>query len=506
MTWLEVAAEEASDAKTGYLLCLVALASLATQERHRLRPLFFFTGLHLTLLAILVGLRSGGSELTEPFRVPTWVLGSVAFVSASGAVVFELLLPRMRIRVPRILQDVVVALGSVAISLAVASSAGVNLSGLIATSAVLTAILGFSLQDTIGNIAGGLGLQLDNSIEVGDWIRVGTSPTEINGRVVDIRWRYTAVETRNWETVLVPNRVLMNSQVMVLGRRLGQPRRWRRLVEFHVDWRFQPSDVIEVARGAVRGARIQGMADEPMPSCVLVDMAESYGRYVLRYWLTDLSADDATDSEVRTRIFFALERAGIKLALPAHALFVTQESGERQEIKTQKQIERRRSLLETVELLRTLSPEEREGLARKLKYAPFARGEMVTRQGEDSHWLYLIEEGRASVRVSDGASEREVADLGPGDVFGEMSLLTGAPRAATVMAETDLECFRLEKGAFQRILEERPALAEQLATLLSERGVELQAARQGLDAEAAERRASSKGVLVDKIRRFFGLE
>src|SRR5207253_5525123 len=138
---------------------------------------------------------------------------------ASATLLFSVVLPRMRLHTPPIVQDVVVAIAMVGSTLAVLSRAGVNLSGLIATSAVFTAVLGFSLQDVIGNVAGGLALQVDHSLSVGDWVKVG----DVTGKVTEIRWRYTAIETRNWETVLVPNSVLMKSQVQVLGRRTGQP-------------------------------------------------------------------------------------------------------------------------------------------------------------------------------------------------------------------------------------------------------------------------------------------
>ena len=100
------------------------------------------------------------------------------------------------------------------------------------TSAVITAVIALALQDTLGNVIGGLALQTDESIQVDDWIKVG----DVNGRVVDIRWRYTAIETRNGETVLIPNGVLLKGQVMVLGRRQGKPRQWRRWVYFQVDY------------------------------------------------------------------------------------------------------------------------------------------------------------------------------------------------------------------------------------------------------------------------------
>jgi CRP-like cAMP-binding protein len=87
-----------------------------------------------------------------------------------------------------------------------------------------------------------------------------------------------------------------------------------------------------------------------------------------------------------------------------------------------------------------------------------------------------------------------------------MSLMTGAPRSATVVALTDVECYRLDKAAFQDILHARPELAEQIAGLLAHRSVELAAVREQLDHEAKARRLATEKVdLLAKIRGFFGL-
>ncbi len=506
MNFFEAFWTEARDAHTPWLLAAAALAWVAARARapegRHFRALAFFVAVHLVALTLDAALKRSSGAAHNEFRTVAWVAGSVGFVGAGAAVVFHGLLERTRMALPRIVEDVLVGLLAVLAGVTAASRAGMNLSGIIATSAVLTAILGFSLQDVIGNVASGLALQVDTSIGVGDWIKVN----DITGRVVEVRWRYTAVETRNWETVLVPNIVLLRNQVTVLGRREGKPRLWRRWVYFNVDWRHQPSDVIEVVHAALRGAEIDRVAADPTPSCVLMDMAESYGRYALRYWLTDLAVDDPTDSEVRTRIYFALQRANIKLAIPSQSVAVTQEAAAPPIVKTERQAERRKALIRAVGFFRTLSESELDELARTLRYAPFARSEVMTRQGAEAHWLYLIEDGTASVRIAEEGVEREVAKLGPFSVFGEMSLLTGARRSATVVAETDVECFRLEKAAFQRVMERRPELASHFAETLAKRTAELQAAREGLDEEAMRRRMqTAERDIFDRIRSFFGL-
>ena len=226
----------------------------------------------------------------------------------------------------------------------------------------------------------------------------------------------------------------------------------------------------------------------------------------MRYWLTDIAVDDPTDSTVRACIYFALTRADMTLAMPAHALFVTEETVGRKAIKTEKQVERRRQLLSTIELFADLSEEERNDLARTMKYAPFAKGEVMTRQGADAHWLYLMEDGKALVRISDGLNDREVASLHGPCFFGEMSLLTGEPRSATVIADSEVECFRLDKAAVKRIIDGRPQLAEQLAKLLADRQVALQSAKEGLSADAAQERSTKEAnALLSRIRSFFAL-
>jgi len=506
MRFFELLWDETVKAQTLWLLGLVvmALAVRATaHERRRAHALIFFFAMHVLLLVVTATMGAVDSPFNAEARIPMWVFGAVCFVDAGAHVLFTGLLPRLAVTVPRIVQDVVIALLSLVLSVTVASRAGVNLSGIIATSAVFTAVLGFSLQDVIGNVAGGLALQLDNSLEVGDWVKVG----DISGRVAEIRWRFTAIETRNWETVLLPNSVLMKSQVTVLGRRKGAPKLLRRWVYFSVDWRHQPSDVIEAVQNAVRGARLDRVATEPLPNCVLMDMTESMGKYAVRYWLTDFAIDDPTDSEVRTCIYFALRRAGITPAIPASAVFVTQETTDRVATKEQKELARRKGMLERCELFAALSDAERDQLARRLKYAPFTRGDVLTRQGAEAHWLYLIEDGTASVRVTENGIDKPVARLSGGSFFGEMGLLTGEPRSATVIAEGDVECFRLDKNDLKRVLEQRPNLAEDLAAILSRRRAELDAVKKGLDAEAsAKQRASDARHLVDRIKGFFKLD
>jgi small-conductance mechanosensitive channel/CRP-like cAMP-binding protein len=501
---------EAVQERTPYifagLLLTVLLARLlapAATRRRLLHGLWILFLIHLATMPLAGALRFLGAPAYRELRLVSLTFGTLCAIQMAGAVLFTLLLPRVGLRISRIFQEVLTAGASIVAIFSLVSRAGFNMSGLVATSAVLTAVIGFGMRDTLGNVLGGLALQMDDSIAIGDWIKVG----EITGRVVNMRWRYTAVETRNWETLIVPNGVLMTEQVVVLGRRQGQPIQWRRWVHFNVDFRFPPERVMKAVVDAVRHAPVENVAAEPPPECILIDLHESYARYAARYWLTDLAMDDPTDSVVRSRIYFALKRAGIPLSIPAHAVFLTEESAERRAEEERKEQARRQGALEQVDLFRPLTEEDRRVLAAGLHYAPFAAGEVLTRQGAEAHWLYLIVEGEVSARVAaEGGLEREVARLKAGDFFGEMALMTGEKRSATVTAVTGVECYRLDKSAFEAIIRQRPAVAEPMAEILARRRLELFAVKGNLDQEAHRRRlAAAKVDLLARIQDFFGL-
>jgi CRP-like cAMP-binding protein len=299
----------------------------------------------------------------------------------------------------------------------------------------------------------------------------------------------------------------MKAHVTVLGRRDGQPRQHRQWVYFNVDFRYSPADVIDAVETALRAEPIPNVALQPEPNCIMMDFKESYGSYAVRYWLTDLAVDDPTNSVVRTRIYFALRRVEIPLSIPAHSIFVTEEDQSRSERKRVEEIEARVTALRGVKLFQTLTDEEKRSLAPRLRVAPFVRGEAITRQGAVAHWLYLITSGDVEVRVSIGQNLNEqVAVLHQGGYFGEMSMMTGEPRSATVIALTNVVCYRLDKEAFADILKNRPEIAEDMSEQMARRRVELEAAREGLNEEAMQARMRyHRGDLLQRIRRFFTL-
>jgi small-conductance mechanosensitive channel/CRP-like cAMP-binding protein len=496
--------------ETPYILSAALLLSALlyytlSGGRTTLRHTLLFLGLWFAVDAVAAIFSARGEAGVAAGVHQAALLGlGLVLIRLAGLALFRVLLPRLYIKTPRILEDIVVIGGYVLWAMVRMTSLGVNLSSLVATSAVITAVVAFAMQDTLGNILGGLALQLDNSLEIGDWVKLD----DLSGRVVEIQWRYTAILTRNGEKVVVPNSQLMKGKFTVLlDPDLGL-NAWRRWVWFNVDYSVAPGLVIAAVERAVAEAEIINVAKYPAPSCAVMDFVPGAMRYAVRYWLLDPQDDDLTDSSVRIHILTALQRSGWRVALPDQVVHLVKEDEAYRDRVYERELQRRLQALSGVELFAFLSDAERRMVAERLGYSPFARGAMMTHQGAVAHWLYLITSGEADVLwVAPNGEKRLLTTVPAGNVLGEMGLMTGAPRSATVVAKTDVEAYRLDKSGFEDIIRARPELAESMAHILAARiqqidELQTQYHQEQTDAEHAQHRA----VLVKRIRDFFGLK
>src|SRR3954470_2344963 len=224
-----------------FVVTLLVLLIFRPSERTRLRTSILLFAISMFGLLVAASLLSYGvPPASSAYRWVSWswrIFLAFAVVNVAGVFIFEVFLEALHLKPPRILRDLLLACAYVVAAITILSRY-TDLTGIIATSAVLTAVIGLSFQDTLGNMMGGMALQMERAIAVGDWIRVDNQ----EGMVREIRWRHTAIETRNWDTIVIPNSALMKSQVVVLGRRAGQPRQHRQWVYFNVDFRHSPAE------------------------------------------------------------------------------------------------------------------------------------------------------------------------------------------------------------------------------------------------------------------------
>lgn len=464
-------------------LIVVGLAGLALLSRYELIPA------HLAISAIP---REICLFIVALGNIQIWIAFLVNVLLAKRAV-------------PRILGEVTMVLALVVYALFRMDALGVNLTAITISTTTILAALAFAAQATLNNLLGGISLQLDNTYRIGDWIELDGG---ITGEVVSIRWRYTAIATVNNVTIIIPNAAMMAARVTILGRRGDQRIPWRRPIEFGVGYEWTPGQVLAIVNAALQRAEIPSVATEPRPMCICTGFDSSAIKYVVYYGITDIKSYLTADSRVRVQLFAALGRAGMEIPISRQDLYVHSARNMQQERTTHEQ-ETRVALLGSLDIFASLTDDERHALAMQLTSRPFAVGDLATKQGDPSDSLYILARGQVGIfREADGAQRgrQRLTSVGAPSYFGEMGLLTGEKRSATIIAESDVLCYRLDKRGFEDVIRARPAIAEAISKAVAER----QAANVGtLALLSAEARAEVTGTraseLVRRIRDFFGL-
>ncbi len=399
-------------------------------------------------------------------------------------------------RFPKLLIDILrVVLVLVGAALVVRGVWGGDLGGLITAIGVSSIVLGLALQNTLDNVMAGIAVLIERPFEVGDWVQIGA----ITGEVIEMNWRSVRVRTRSKDLVVVPNSVIGKETLVNLSRPTAVHGE-KHLIGFSYD--DPPNQVKRVLMGVALATR--GVLPQPAPAIRTKNYAAYSIEYEIRFFIEDFSRQQEINDEFMTQVWYAAKRAGLTIPFPIQTSYEYRaEMPKRVDPTTA-----HKDALSRVPVFVPLSPEELEALGRDAVREEYGRGECVVHQGESGDAFFLIQDGTAIVTLRDEkGGEREVARLGRGEFFGEMAVLTGEPRTASVTAVDDLQVLVVHKAVFREMLARRPALAQEMAEIVEARRQGLRAIADMKSAPAEQREAIRKGAgeLVARMRRFFGL-
>jgi len=252
---------------------------------------------------------------------------------------------------------------------------------------------------------------------------------------------------------------------------------------------------------------VQGVLREPPPKARVVRFDGTGVIYQLVYYLDDFPRIYDLQGEVLARVWYAFRRHDIRMPYPAADVFwrdAVKVAGDERAVE----VHRIAVLLRGVEFLEALTSEHFDRLASEAQIVPYPAGAAVVRQGDEGDSLFVVAEGRVEVSVHalGGGPERPLATLGPGDYFGEMSLLTGAPRSATIRTVEETRLVVLRKDALRPLLVADPTVPERLSKTLARRQAERDdALHRAATAEYEGPGSDRASQLLGRMRRFFGL-
>lgn len=246
---------------------------------------------------------------------------------------------------------------------------------------------------------------------------------------------------------------------------------------------------------------VAGVLPEPKPSAFVNAFNESAIQYRIKFPIGDFSQRDSIESAMRTYIWHAFARKGIEIPFPQRVLH--QPAGE-DGVSKHHALERIKAQLQGVDFLATLDAKQIEVLAEGARWELYLSGERIVRQGDPGEVLYVIVSGKADVRLEQGGLTTTVTTLEPGKCFGEMSLLTGEPRSATVVAATELSVIAVGKQALLQVVQEDRRLIERIGEVVARRQAVTAAAKAQLSRDAASLSVvTHTRSLVERIQSFF---
>ncbi|GBC63665.1 hypothetical protein DENIS_4663 [Desulfonema ishimotonii] len=376
-----------------------------------------------------------------------------------------------------------------------------RLTSLLATSGVIAMIIGLAIQINISNIFSGIAINVERPFRVGDWVRINDFK---EGRVVDINWRATRIKTRDDTLLSIPNSQASESAIENFS---SPDNGFFKYFTVHIDPVHPPERVKKILLDAALAA--EGVETDPPPSTRFLGLADGVtgtskpwvSNYLISVYVRDYGKKFAYNESVWTSVWTHLRRAGIRPVMPRQEMHMVLEG-----IRRKKAIESRPLLLlDELELFEPFSPDARHFLARHMKRCHFYTGESVVRQGDSGNSLFIIEEGVVGIHVKfeNRTKAVEVARLGAGDFFGEMALLTGEKRTATIISVTETWLYEITKEDIAPFIEQEPKISRRLSDILTARKIATASRKDAKDPYALDKETLATQ-LFNRIQNFFG--
>jgi small-conductance mechanosensitive channel len=359
--------------------------------------------------------------------------------------VWRLLESRTGNQIPGLFRDLVAFLVFLSVGLIIAGTIfEYPVKGIWTATGLAGLVVGFALRDMIADVFSGIAINIDQPFKIGEWIQVHPRSVDPDyGCVTEISWRSTRLRKTDNTLLVIPNSLVSSILITNFSRPSSVSR-------FALDYTFEFGVATErglrVLLAGVKSSSVVLADPEPI---ALVNRTTQHGvEYRVRYWIdaAEVSPRRARH-EVNLRILDHLHHAGITPAYGKQDLYLA-----RMPNRQLDRCEDLSALLERVEIFRWLEPDEMEQIANAMTERRFASGEVVVGIGQPGDSMYIVLEGLLSVHSSDDISAANfVGRVEPGEFFGEMSLLTGETRLATVVTATDTVLYEVCKANLQKL-------------------------------------------------------
>jgi small-conductance mechanosensitive channel len=330
-----------------------------------------------------------------------------------------------------------------------------DITALVATGGASLMIVGIAVRDIILALFTGIVLNIEKPFKEGDTVRIGD---KYWGKVIRITWRTTVLQTGNKETIFIPNISLANAVILNMALPDASS---KRSIELVIDYDTSVESAERILYAAAIGAA--NVKHVGAPSVLARKMERDGVLYEISFTITDYADGTKSEHAVIKSILQCMRDAEITVSFPKSEV-----------IQSQRRVSiANRSLdvfhlVQQCRLFRGLPDEVCHRISKVLVERHFVAGAPIIQAGERRYALFIVGEGMARRTLSnrDGSTlvqERFIAT----ELFGRRSLFACQPQVATVLAESAVLLYELDRRALARLFEETPDLIDTLAQALS---------------------------------------
>ncbi len=394
---------------------------------------------------------------------------------------------------PKITRDFILFITFVILFLLVLrAKSDINLASLATTSAALTVVIGLAVQATLNNFFSGLIIQAEQPFAIGDWLKFDGK----EGRVVGISWKSTQLLTREQVLIYIPNSILASSTFSNYSR--PTRKKIARIfigLEYGVPYNKVKRVITEVADQHPR------VLKQPRVNIRLVEYGDFAITYEIRVWHTSYAYEPQLKADLYQQLWYALRRNNIRIPFPIRDVFhghIERKHNENQSLTLKAQA---KIMMEQVPILSPLSDDELTDLSQNVNIDLYGVGELIVQENKDGDSMYIIRSGACEAMKTRKSGRIELlSTMQAGDFFGEISLLTGEKRTATIKATQDTSVIVIKKAVFSKIIIANPVISEQIAQVVLERQQ-----KKGVTIDDFEDITKNSKKFIDSIKMFFGV-
>ena len=367
---------------------------------------------------------------------------------------------------------------------------GISLSGIGVTAAVATGVIGFALQDTLASVIAGISISIEKPFRLGDWIKV----SGLEGKVEQINWRTTSIRTLTDDYVILPNFTISKTELINFS---SPTKTHAREITIGVGYRHSPESVKKALLEAATGT--EGILEKPQPVARLTQYGDFAISYTTKFWIQDYRFYPDIENSFRSKLWYIFKRQGITIPFPIRDVRIVDEKK-----KPQTAGHPGSSELKKIIIFEKNSAAELKIISKYLSARLYGAGETVFRTGTPGDYLYLIRRGSVSVRLPSGKPPWPV--IRAGGIFGEMSMITGEERTATIITEEESEFLCLHRDDFKTVFKKHPGITRKIVSLIEKRQEQIRSEiKESDDPERRNNVPAQPKSLFRSLRKYLGL-